>query len=45
MPDEVWDLLNKLCELNTRSQGIMLEVLVREAAAKAGIKPSKPTKK
>lgn len=35
---EVWELLNKLCALDDRSQAYVIAKLIKEAAKKAGIK-------
>lgn len=41
MPTTVWDLLNKLCEEQKRTQAAVVEILVTDAAKKSGIKPDK----
>lgn len=39
LTDDTYKLLVKLCELHTRSQSNMIEVLIKEAAKKEKIKP------
>lgn len=44
LSDDAKELLRKLCEKENRSQGNMIEQLIKEAAKKSGIKPDKPPK-
>lgn len=41
LSDEAKDLLRKLCEKENRSQGNMVEQLIKDAAKKASMKPDK----